>query len=73
MTKIVSLRGNMIDKGFFGTEKVYTVLNLDLLSYAIIIEHGINSKLTKRRFNVKEIEQIVTSNIECGKEDFKNI
>lgn len=56
LQKIVSLRGNMIDKGFFGNEKVFTILNIDLASHAVVIEHGINSKLSKRRFNIKEVD-----------------
>ena len=57
LKNIVTLRGQQIERSVFRMydDKVYTVLNINLKTYALTIEHGINSKISKRRFNVKEI------------------
>ena len=72
-SQVLKIGGHQIERSVFrmSEDRIYTLLSINKQSLACSIDHGVNSKVTKRRFNMKEIVQIITSNANCAKERFK--
>ena len=61
----ISFNGSMLDTGWFSNKIEACTLSLGKASGNIRIYNGVASKISKRKFSIAEIEQIITCNSEC--------
>ena len=73
LDEMATFTGQQFVPGMFRMydEKAVIQISLNLRTYEISIQQGITSRISRRRFLIQHLEQVVTWNMECQKENYK--
>jgi len=68
---MISFQASQLETGWFSNRIEACTLNLMKTTGDIRIYNGIDTKISKRKFNISHIDQVITCNADCMTEGSK--